>query len=391
MSERSTCLAKIVLILHLGDAPLLKEFEISSAEAAYYYEWPWIPSMNCLNAPIAPMLHKLQSLTLQFMPFKWTSPMFHTSLHTLNLRALPTLHLPLDRVLHILYANKDSLRYLLIYFYSVTPSQFPLNMLTLPQLKKLSVGGHYRLAQLVDTLILPSLEELNLDIEAREPIEEVIIESLIGRSGGSAMPVKHLSVAYGYGCGRRASKENECPITSTCSGESGPSTATNSANFYYEPSGISMFTSWNLLAELPQLESLRVGQTPIDTLLCALGVPDADVLSGASGGPEGLNADNTPSGRVQWLCPNLLELGLKNCHAHSEGIARLVQMVEARNPMDSSGALVINGVVPTRLKTLELYECMTLGTDIVDWLKDKVEEVACTDPAFERSVPSLPP
>lgn len=380
-----------MLILLSGDAPLLKEFEISSAEAAFYPEWPWLPNMNPSAAqasgsstPSAPMLQKLESLTLQFTPFKWTSPMFHTSLHTLNLRALPTSHLPLDRVLHILHANKDSLRYLSIHFQSVTPAILPLNPLSLPELKELSVGGHYLLSQLVDTLILPSLEELNLDIEAREPIEEVIV-SLVGRSGGAAIPIKHLSVAYGYGCGRRASKANEGLITSSSSKASGPSTP-NSPTFYYGPGGIVI--AWNILAELPQLESLRVGGTPMDTLLCALGVPDDDMLNG--GGPGGLNAGSMPSGGMQWLCPNLLELGMKNCHAHSEGLTKLVQMVEARNPADSSGALVINGVAPTKLKSLELYECTTVGTDVVDWLKEKVEEVACTDLAFERSVPSFP-
>ncbi|GLB38981.1 hypothetical protein LshimejAT787_0601430 [Lyophyllum shimeji] len=85
-----------------GEAPLLREFEVSSAEAAFYQEWQWLPNAP-QNATL--VLPKLRTLTLQYTPFKWSSPMLRTNLHTLNLRALPTSHLPLDRILYIIANN----------------------------------------------------------------------------------------------------------------------------------------------------------------------------------------------------------------------------------------------------------------------------------------------
>lgn len=306
--------------------------------------------------------------------------MFHTALHTLNLRSLPTFHMPLDRILHILKENKDTLKYLSIHFQGVTPAIIPLNSVTLPELVEFSIGGHHALSQLVDSLILPSLEELNLDIEAREPIEDVIM-SLIARSGGAAaMSIKHLSVAYGFGCGRRASKaKSKSPpavVTKTPVGPSGMHMGGQS--FYYGPGGVVI--GWNILNELSQLESLRVGGTPMDTLLCALSVPDDDIIIHHSSAPPG------QPNAISWLCPNLRELGMKNCHAHSEAAAKLVQMIEARNPDANATGVVINGVAPKKLRALELYECSNLGQDVVQWLQAKVEEVIFTEPpyAYER-------
>ncbi|KAL0958467.1 hypothetical protein HGRIS_000606 [Hohenbuehelia grisea] len=315
-----------------GDAPNLKEFEVSSAEASFYSEWPWLPCAN----PSPPMqLPKLQNVTLQNTPFKWCSPIFQTNLRCLNLRALPTNHLSLDRILFVIAANPN-LEKLSLHFSGVLPPILPLQPTTLPHLTDLVIGGHYLFSQLVESVITPALESLSLDIEARDPIEDTI-STLLSRS--DYPPLAHLSVAYGN---------------------------SNSSTFYYGPGGIVI--SWAVLADLNHLETLRIGGTPLEPLLTALGPPDDD------------------SGLSHWVCPKLVALSMKNCHAHSEGVSKLVQMVEARNPESGSagGSMAVNGVAPVKLRALELYDCASLGQDVLSWLKGRVDEVVCTEPAYER-------
>jgi hypothetical protein len=264
--------------------------------------------------------------------------MLRTNLNSLSLRALPTSHLPMDRILYIISSN-PGLKTLSLHFQGVLPAILPLAPTSLPELKELSIGGHYLLSQLVDSLILPSIDTLNLDIEARDPIEDTI-SNLLSRSNNPALA--HLAVAY---------------------------SSSNSASFYYGPGGIVI--SWTVLSELTHLQSLHIGGTPWEPLLSALGPPDDE------------------QNQAHWACPNLVSLGMKNCHAHSEGVAKLVQMVEARNP-DSSGAggttggVTVNGVSPVKLRKLELHDCASLGQDVVTWLKGRIDEVMCTEPAYER-------
>lgn len=265
--------------------------------------------------------------------------MLRTNLHTLNLRALPTSHLPLDRILYIIASN-PALESLTLHFQGVLPAILPLVPTTLHSVKTFNIGGHFILSQLVDSLILPSLDDLTLDIEARDPIEE-IISNLLSRSNSPQL--MHLSVAYG--------------------------SSNNSSTFYYGPSGIVI--SWTtLLTDLTDLKSLHIGGTPLEPLLTALGPPDDDT-----------NQMST------WACPKLEALGMRNCHAHSEGVAKLVQMVEGRNPDSPGGGgmgQAVGGVSPVKLKSLELYDCASLGQDVVQWLKGRVDEVMCTEPAYER-------
>jgi len=312
----------------IGDGPILTEFEVSCAEAAFYNEWPWLPSANSNTAVSLP---RLRSLTLQFTPFKWSSPMLQTNLRSLNLRALPTNHLPLDRILYIISSNPH-LEVLSLHFSAVLPAILPLSPISLPELTELSLGGHYLLSQLAESLVLPSINRLNLDIEARDPIEDTI-QNLLARSNNPSLG--HLSVAY--------------------SNSSSPS-------FYYGPGGVVI--SWAVLSDLTHLQTLHIGGTPLEPLLTALGPPDEE--------------------QTHWACPNLVSLALKNCHSHSDGVAKLVQMVDARNPDAASSALIVNGVAPAKLKQLELYDCASLGQDVVKWLKGRIEEVLWTEPTYER-------
>lgn len=258
-------------------------------------------------------------------------------LHTLSLRALPTTHLPLDRILFIL-SNNPNLRNVSLHFQGTLPAILPLSALTLPHVTSLSLGGHYLLTQLLDSLTLPNLSELTLDIEARDAIED-IISSLITRS--NRPPIKLLSVAF--------------------------SVSANAATFYYGPGGI-VITWTDLLAELPHLTILNIGGTSLEPLLTALGPPEDDP-----------NQTQNPT----WACPALEALGMRSCHAHGEGMARLVQMIEARNPDNGQGQ-GIGGVTPVRLERLELVECVSFGEDVMRWLEAKIPKVICKDPLHDR-------
>ncbi|KDQ60408.1 hypothetical protein JAAARDRAFT_125747 [Jaapia argillacea MUCL 33604] len=314
-----------------GDAPLLREFEVSCAEPAFYNEWNWLP---CTSSNAQLVLPKLESINLQCMPFKWSSPMFHTNLRSLTIRSLPTSHLPLDRIMHIVSSNPN-LESLTLNFAAVLPPVLPLSNTTLPELREFNLGGHYCLAQLIDSLILPVLDSLTLDVEVRDPIEDTI-SNLITRS--SNPPLKHFSLAY-----------------------------SSSNSLFYAAGAI---IGWTFLNDMNHLHHLQIGGAAFEPLLLALCPPDED--------------------QQHWICPNLVSLGMKGCHAHGDGVSKLVQMVEGRNPDIIGGAAPSNvthgPVTPIKLKKLELYDCVSLGQDVISWLKARIDKVICTEPAYERYV-----
>ena len=313
---------------------MLREFEVSCSEMLYYSDWKWLPSAP-VNAHFD--IGRLQTLSLQHVPFKWSSPMLR-NLRNLQLRSLPTVHIALDRILHIVTAN-PRLESLSLHFASPNPPVLPLNPCTLSELKTLNLGGHYLLSSLVESLMLPALETLILDIEARDPIEDTV-SALLTRSGNP--PLTRLSLSYGATPGPHAG--------------------------FYWGAGAGV-ASWHFLAELDHLASLQVGSAPLEPLISALSAPDEE------------------NGQDRWACPRLRTLAMRGCHAHGDGVAKLVQMVEARNPDaggGGGGGAVINGVAPTRLRHLELYDCTALGPDVTQWLKTRIEEVVCTEPSFEE-------
>ena len=180
----------------IGDAPLLREFEISCSDPAFYGDWKWLPSAH-VNAHFD--IGNLRTLTLQHVPFKWASPML-CNLRHLHLRSLPTVHIALDRILHIVAANPQ-LESLALHFNSPNQPVLPLTPVTLSELKTLNLGGHYLLANLLESLLLPALDTLILDIEARDPIEEAV-SALLTRSG--TPPLTRLSLCYGASAGAHA-------------------------------------------------------------------------------------------------------------------------------------------------------------------------------------------
>ncbi|TFK49494.1 hypothetical protein OE88DRAFT_1713648 [Heliocybe sulcata] len=305
------------------NAPMLQEFEVSCAEPGYFADWNWIASTD-VNATIR--FPQLKSLNLQYVPFNWSSPLLRQNLTMLSIRALPT-HLALDRILGIIAAN-PRLEKLALHFSHILPAVLPLTLTTLPNLRDLSLGGHYLFSTLAEHLITPSLTRLALDIEARDPIED-LIQNLLARSNNP--PLTHFSLAYNQG-----------------------------TPYFFTAGSI---VSWNFLGDLPFLKSLKVGGAGFEAILMALTVPDED-------------------NHNQWLCPNLTTLGMKGCHSHNDGPAKLVQLVDARNPEGGVGA-AHGGVSPARMKKLELLECVPLGQDIVAWLQKRVEKVVWSEPPYD--------
>jgi hypothetical protein len=311
-----------------GPAPLLKEFEVSCAEPMYHSEWPWLPSANPNTEVVLP---KLETVTLQYAPFKWSSPMLRTNLRSLNLRTVPTTSMHIDRIL-LIVSNNKTLEDLSLHVTTVLNHVLPLSQTTLPELKTLSIGGHYLMASLIDSLVTPNLCSLTLNIDARDPIDDSV-SNLVTRSSHPA--IHTLSIAYG----------------------------SNGPPFYG-----GLIASWGFLNDLNHLRTLQVGCTPLDPLFAVLGAAEEDVLG--------------------VMCPFLEHLALRGCPAHSDGVTKLVQMVDARNP-DSTPHTTPTGALggtatPVKMRRLEMYECTVLGQDVVAWLKSRIDDVVCVDPPFER-------
>lgn len=265
-----------------------------------------------------------------------------SGLTSITIRALPISTLSLDRLQHILTSNSETLASVSLSFPAAHPAILPLTPLTLAALNSLSLSGHHLLVNLLDTLILPSLESLNLTLDLSrnpDPLEETIT-SLLLRS--HTPPLTSLTLAHG----------------------------TN--NFFYATPGPGngAFAPWSFLNQLHSLTHLTVTHSAVEPLLVLLAGPDEE-------------------NNNEWLCPELTVLTLRLCHPQGDGVAKLVTLVEARNPDLANGhapVVTVQGVVPTRLKSLELNDCLTVGVDVLGWLKSRVEEVIVIEPAYERCV-----
>ncbi|KAI5119078.1 hypothetical protein M0805_005496 [Coniferiporia weirii] len=353
------------------DAPLLEEFEVSCGEPLrsdadiYPYDWGWLPSAE-RNPEIR--LQNIRSVTLQYVPFRWSSPLIAANLRSISIRSLSTpglgghssTQMTLDRLLHIIAAN-PLLENLSLHFQNAQPAVLPLEAVRLTELRSLSVGGSYTLTPLLDALITPALDALTLNIDREAPEES--IAALLARSG--APPISFLSLAYQSQLGM------------------GP--------YYGDAPGL---VPWGFLTSLPHVRTLQIGHTALDVLMDALARVDEDA--------------------GEWLAPQLEHLALRNCHAHGDSVAKLIALVDARNP-PHAGAAHPNGVTnvgigggtagiagpmpplpiggagqPSRLKSLELYDCATLGDDIVRWLQSRIPDVKFSEPVLTRGIPRSP-
>ncbi|KAJ7205335.1 hypothetical protein B0H12DRAFT_1243469 [Mycena haematopus] len=379
-----------------GPAPLLKEFEVSSASAAFYsHEWTWLPSSPASHLLPAP-LPQLTSLTLQNAPFTTLSPIFlqpQTHLTNLTLRALPTATIPLDRLLRVLTANAATLASLNLHVVAVAQPLLPLpSSTTLPALVDLAIGGHHLLTGFLETFVLPSLRGLDLDFDSpREPVEESIA-GLWARSGNP--PLRSLAISYGPSPPPSSSSASSSAASPSSSFSSTPSAFPPSlpmgggGAWYPHPYYVSAgpVVSWAFLAECGgALEVLKVGGAAVEGLLAVLGAEDGGAgvpplvtthpglqlnpFNNAPPNPNTANPNNATANGTNnggWTAPALRELYLRSgCpqphlhhpfpphhmhphlhghgHAHhsflyggghggQEGVGRLVRVVDVRNP-----------------------------------------------------------
>ncbi|KAG6331874.1 hypothetical protein ID866_7217 [Astraeus odoratus] len=403
----------------IGDAPILQEFEVSCAESTSTSDWTWLPSV------VPPPSHRvssptpaLTSLTLANVPFKYASPIFTSgSLRTLHLHCLSSMSHPLDKILYLVTSN-PSLESLAFQFGVVAPPVLPLpnpdiSPVRLSKLHTLRIGGHPLLAHLVDVLVCPSLETLALETDlaapstgiahgamgARMPIEDTAI-SLVRRSGHPDLT--SLSLLYTSG-----------------SGGGGTYHPYGTHHYYLGGHGMTPMISWTFLAELESLERVEVGGTPLEQFASALGAQEDDAptvigfgpagmggLGGGAGGggvlgggPGAGGAGGNGGGPVgNLVCPRLKSVVVRDSYAPPEAIAKLVQMVEARNPdvlpaggsgSGSSSSATTGGGgggnnnnagVPVKLRRLEVWDCgAPFGSDVVEWLKRRVDEVVVVE------------
>jgi hypothetical protein len=238
----------------------------------------------------------------------------------------------------------------------------------------------------------PALESLTFEFEQRESIEEVLA-SLLTRSGGP--PLSNLSIGY----------------TSPMPYYGGPGGGFNQTN------------AWAFLAGAPTVRVLSIGQSSFDAVMGALSRPTSTPSAGTlsddddddgpipgpvpipdgvpiiGGGPIGGNAAGGIGGGGvvaadiepgTWLVPQLEKLILRGCTSSNSNqnasVQKLVKLVEERNPLLTGNANGDGGIEPhlSRLKSLEVHDCMPLGENVQKWLRERVPEVKYTEPSYSR-------
>ncbi|KIM56708.1 hypothetical protein SCLCIDRAFT_131949 [Scleroderma citrinum Foug A] len=356
----------------VGDAPMLQEFDVSCAESTSLTDWSWLPSIPPLHRHAPHPTPTLTSLALTNVPFKYSSPIFTAgSLRALHLHGLASLSLPLDRVLHLITSN-PSLESLALYFSALTPPVLPLpnpdiSPVRLSKLHTLRICGHPLLANIADVLVCPALQTLGVEVDLNAQINGGMGMGMGGHAGMGREPVEETAI----GLVRRSGHPDVTSLYiayTTCS--------SSSLGMGLGGSVI----SWSFLGEMASLEKLEVGGTQLEPLVGA--------LRGAGG-----------AGAGNLVCPRLKSVIVRDAQGHPDAIAKLVQMVEARNPdvlpSDTGGGAGAatgtgggDGTIPSKLRKLEIWDCVPLGADVVDWLKRRVEDVVIVDPPYSKATSS---
>ncbi|KAH7868332.1 uncharacterized protein C8R40DRAFT_846837 [Lentinula edodes] len=318
-----------------GNAPKLQEFEISSIEPSMinFTDWTWMPNITNITLPA------LQRVSTTNIPLLLNSSLLSQPLHTIYISALSTSPIQVGSLMQMLAKHASTLCVLSLNLPSMTPPVVPATTLPFtsntplcfPLLEELSLGGHNLMSQLAGAITTPSLEELNVDIDLGRGgishtmapngaangvqhfsyIEEVVHALLHRGSPAPADKLKALSIAFGFGNGRRATKERDsdpylqalkfaqaCP----CAG-----TTFLPPGHYATPTPSVVHISWQFLASLPALQSLKVGlgghagpvwpsnvntsvnnipytggSVDIEHFLSSLCVPDEDYMTGSA-------------------------------------------------------------------------------------------------------------
>jgi len=426
---------------------MLQEFEVSCAESTSLTDWSWLPSISPLHRHAPHPTPTLTSLALTNVPFKYSSPIFTAgSLRALHLHGLASLSLPLDRVLHLITSN-PSLESLALHFSALTPPVLPLpnpdiSPVRLSKLHTLRISGHPLLAHIADVLVCPALTTLGVEVDlnaqmngmgmgmgghagmGREPVEETAI-GLVRRSGHP--DVTSLYIAYttysssssgmGLGGGYLGFGGGGGGGFGGVGGGGGGGLSYPGGYHYLHPGSV---ISWSFLGEMASLEKLEVGGTQLEPLVGALSPQDDDTgtvigigpgmgvaIGGGMGGGMAIGpgggggVGGVGAGAGNLVCPRLKSVIVRDAQGHPDAIAKLVQMVEARNPdvlpSEAGGAAAAgagagagggDGTVPSKLRKLEIWDCVPLGADVVDWLKRRVEDVVIVDPPYSKAASS---
>lgn len=341
-------------------------------------------------------------------------------------------------------SNNPHLETLALFFQGVLPNVLPLNVLVMREVKELRVGGHWLLSQLVDCLSIPKLKKLSLFVDPRESVEDVIV-GLLTRSAAALRSALDPSVPLTnahmpIGAGRDIHLEElslgyDTPpgpnlLLSTAHSPIPPSSfithphahahmTIHNMYHYYVPPSTGIIPSWRtLLAQMPHLRVLKVGSTPLESLLICLGnnEDDGTGLNGVLGsGMSGSGSDGLVSKlevlKLRGWCatygygggggPFGASVGGNAASGGGNGagygmggsevVSKLVGVIEARNPdlfggvgnggwsgAGSGWGAGSNGNMK-RLKYLEMHDC-DLGMDVERWLGGRIESVVCVDP-----------
>ncbi|KAL1725541.1 hypothetical protein EV714DRAFT_221126, partial [Schizophyllum commune] len=317
-----------------GDAPLLEEFEICTADTAYFPEWrSFLPcSQRVVN------LARLRSVTLHHISFGLMGPLLVkppapdapgalSSLTSITLRALPGMVIPLNQVLALVIAN-PMLEALVLYFPAIQPPVLPLSsypLITLPHLRTLALGGRPILTHLADKLATPALRSFAWDIDARGP-ERVslrhVLQRLLKRSGPeSGSSIEELAVNWGF----------PYPVGHP---------------FRPPPSAAPEDLALSPYASPPLIGGLR---------------------------------------RLLRLMPNLRTLSLAEVPLDLEALRRMVGFVQGRNPARGGAWMGVGGAAqvsfltgkPVRLEELEMVGCTRIEPDIGHWLESRIPNIIC--------------
>ncbi|KAJ4481042.1 hypothetical protein J3R30DRAFT_3403309 [Lentinula aciculospora] len=327
-----------------GNAPKVEEFEISSIEPSLinFSDWSWMPNATSMT------LYALRKISFTNTPIPLNSSLLSQPLHTIYISALSTSPIQVGALMQMLAKHAPTLHVLSLNLPSMMPPVVPATTLPfttatplrLPLLEELSLGGHSLMSQLVGAIVTPLLEELNVDIDLGRGgmahvmaqnagangvqhysyIEEVVKNLLHRGSPAPADKLKALSIAFGFGNGRRATKERESDPylralksaqACTCAG-----TTFSPPGHHYTPATPTpsvVHISWQFLGSLCALQSLKVGlgghagpvwasngntsvnsvpytggSVDIEHFLSSLCVPDEDYMTGyATLGPPG--------------------------------------------------------------------------------------------------------
>ncbi|KAG8965105.1 hypothetical protein FRC03_000911 [Tulasnella sp. 419] len=425
-----------------GNAPLLQEFVVGCNEPSFFPQgadsWQWLPSYlpnkspksrSYTSANPSPNLHTLE---LRNVPFKYSSPLL-SNLRSLKLVSnnLSVQPFPLNRIISLIKASPqlETLELNIVCQNAI----LPLTPVTLEHLKELKLGGgsHQNsnglLQHLINHLITPALTSITIEAESRSDHSTMAdtLNQLLIRSSNPAI------TSFTYGLSNSPTPSPYAPYHSvgfpmailpnlyhltsltiqSCPIEPILNVLSNRTQDLDHPDDETDFGGIVVVQPPVITQGMMMAfgnggattgtgggfgaqnQIHINGINNAGGVGGTNTLTNSTTTPNGVlaspqapvlslnsaNNNQTNTNNDEYTCPNLRHLTFKNCHPHhTDGVSKLIKMVEARNPEgDVNGS---NGAgLPRRLKTLEFLECGHVGGDVVEWLKGRIETVNYTE------------